>query len=100
MVSKGKKALAAVFVAVAIGVAISSVVQVGRAYEQRSLYSYLLKTGDADAVSVAALKHVEGARSQGLMVAAQLVTASLLLGAVLGVFVARVVTRGRTHRMD
>ena len=98
MVSKGEKALAAVFVAVAIGVAIS-VVQVGRAYEQRSLYSYLLKTGDADAASVPALKHVEGARSQGLMVAAQLATASLLLGAVLGVFVARVVTRGRTRRM-
>lgn len=65
-----------------------SVAQIARTYEERSLFSYMLKTGDS-AASAEAKRHVSGARRQGVFMSSALGLTSLLAGVVVGAAVGR-----------
>jgi hypothetical protein len=68
--------------------AIIAAIAVANGFEERSLYSYLLKSGDNDATSASAHHHVAGARKYGRLLALEIACGSGVLcfgaGFVLG----------------
>lgn len=73
----------------AAALVIHDVVAIGEVYAEKSLYSYLLKSGDLDSGSAAASAHVGGVQEYGLLVGLRLVIVALLSGFILGAALGR-----------
>ena len=69
--------------------ALAETSHVGKVFEEKSLYSYLLKTGDTNPQSASALSHIHGARMYGLTVAFRVALCSAVLGILGGLAWAR-----------
>lgn len=59
---------------------------VGGVFEEKSLNSYLLKSGDSDPDSKAAIAHTKDARAYGYRVASQLALCSGVAGMIVGLW--------------
>jgi hypothetical protein len=71
----------------ALTVAIVEVGHVGRINEEKSLFSYLLKSGDVNPSSDAAMSHIQNAAPYGRLVALRIAIGSAVFGVLLGVSV-------------
>ncbi len=80
------------FIVLCVG---SEVLAIGRVFEEKSLYSYLLKAGDQDPSSGGAKAHIAGMQEYGWLVATRLVVGSMLIGIAIGVIVGCKVNRRR-----
>jgi hypothetical protein len=77
-----KNALLVTAAIAALLVALATARQIGNAFEEKSLWSYVAKTGDTDTRSNAAVAHVEGTKPYGYLLALELAVSSAVLGAL------------------
>jgi hypothetical protein len=69
--------------------ALAAASHVGTTFEEKTLFSYMLKTGDTNPQSASALSHIHGSRMYGLTVAFQVALCSAVLGILGGLAWAR-----------
>jgi hypothetical protein len=60
---------------------------IGEIYRDKSLYSYMLKTGDTDAGSRAALAHIHGSAAYGRKVAIRIAIGAGFFGLLAGMLI-------------
>jgi hypothetical protein len=86
---KLSSALIILLTAAAALMVILSVSEIREAFHEKSLCSYMMKTGDENALGGPAIAHVAGAKSHGLIVALEGDVSCLLLGVIAGIEVDR-----------
>ena len=70
----------------AVAGAVLAGAQIGAVFEEKSRYSYLLKSGDGEPTSAAAHAHAKGVSAYGYWVAIELAFCSVVAGLLLGVW--------------
>ncbi len=81
--------VAVILVLAAIAFAAMEIMYIGQVFEDKSLYSYMLKTGDLDAGSPAALAHIQGSAGYGRTVAIRAAVGASVFGFMAGILIAQ-----------
>ena len=97
MSAKYLKIVCVVAAMVALAFAAMEIIYIGRVFEEKSLFSYMVKTGDTDSGSSAAIAHINGAAGYGRIVAIRVALGASAFGLLVGILATHWRLR-RTHR--
>jgi hypothetical protein len=82
---KSVQAICVVAALGALALAAIEISYIGIAFEEKSLFSYMLKSGETNPSSEDAIAHVQGAAAYGRLVALRVALGSAVFGALAGV---------------